>query len=891
MRSLSQLTKRNQSQGPPALTGSIWPGVAVILLVATGMGSAQTTISQPTTTTLFAGTLDFNTYGLADITSPSSGLILTGTAISKITNKPVRHIWYGDSSNGLCRLDPEVDDPGTAAGPGLGSHHNIIQTCIGTIQAKAFVPGQLSFDASTNTIYAPDISATSKGIVRLHYIPSGNNGQGQVDPIHVDVLMGAQSGRNGIGGCPLVTDPTNGALGAQPTSSSIGPDGNLYVGYKRGGMIVRFLHPATFDASNPNECKNSIQVPLFSADERVGAGHTFGMGWIGHTLFGADNIAPWIKENADQCYTAQNGFLRCGPTGGASATEILAAFVPGPQGGLISDAQYPNFAGNTLYAATLSEITKISNVATLQNMTMSPSYGSTAGGFCFITGMLADPADLANTSIYVGVDCTQGAINGAAAIYKVVPQAPTIPAPPLAPVNVTAVAGDRSATVSWNPTPNGQPITSYTVQASTGGSPSFSVTLLPDPISHIVPSSTVVTGLVDGLVYTFQIQAGNSSGSSPFSNQSNAVTPFAPQVPGVPTNVSATAQLASASVVWTPPAFTGGLSITSYTVTARVGGLSTGITASVAGTQTGAVVSGLTNGTQYTFTVHATNSLGNGVESAPSGAVTPNVPAGVSDVGITMTSPATVNAGSLVTFTLLVTNNSAQPAAQVVVTDVLPTPLVGAATAQGVCIANPGTTTASCNLGALLGGASATITLTVQIGSAPITNTATVQVNDLAGHPLVDPNPSNNTASSTTGIVPQVGGGGGGGGSADIQVTGSAQNGGPAVNSGDTYTWQIRNNTGNTAASNVVFTLNLNPSLAFSSANASQGACGGVAAGTMGGTLTCSLANLAGGQTMIVTVGFTPTQAGTIASFGSATFAGTDTNQGNNSFTVTINPK
>jgi uncharacterized repeat protein (TIGR01451 family) len=890
MRSLSHTTKRNRSHWEPLRSGTILPGVAVILLVAAGMGSAQTTVSQPTTTTLFAGTLDFNTYGLADITSPSSGLILTGTAISKITNRPVRHIWYGDSSNGLCRLDPEVDDPGTAPGPGLGSHHNIIQTCIATLQAKAFVPGQLSFDASTNTIYAPDISATSKGIVRLHYIPSGNNGQGQIDPIHIDILMGAQTGRNGIGGCPLVADPSNGAIGAQPTSSSIGPDGNLYVGYKRGGMIVRFLHPATFDPSNSNECKNSIQVPLFSADERVGAGHTFGLGWIGHTLFGADNIAPWIKENADLCYTAQNGFNRCGPTGGASAQEILAAFVPGPQGGLISDAQYPNFAGNTLYAATLSVITKISNVATLQNMTMAPSYGSPAGGFCFITGMLADPADLANTPIYVGVDCTQGAINGAAAIYKVVPQVSTTPAPPLAPVNVTAVVGDRSATVSWNPTPNGQPITSYTVQVSAGGTPSFSVTLLPDPVTQIVPSSTLVTGLVDGLSYTFKVQAGNSSGSSSFSNQSNAVIPFAPQVPGAPTNVSATAQIASASVVWTPPASTGGLSITGYTVTARVGGLATAITASVAGTQTGAQVSGLTNGTAYTFTVHATNALGAGAESAPSSAVTPNVPAGVSDVGVTMVSPATVNAGSLVTFTLLVTNNSPQPAAQVVVTDILPTPLVSAATAQGLCTALPGTTMATCNLGALLGGASATVSLTVQVGSAPITNTATVQVNDIAGNPLVDPNPSNNTASSTTGIT--AGGGvGGGGGSADIQVTGSAQNGGPAVSSADTFTWQIKNNTGNTSASNVVFTLNLDPSLVFSSASASQGLCSGVAAGGRGGTLTCSAANLAGGQTMIVTVGFIPTQPGTISSFGSATFAGTDTNASNNSFTVTIRPK
>src|SRR5262249_20370859 len=159
-------------------------------------------------------------------------------------------------------------------------------------------------------------------------------------------------------------------------------DGNLYIGYKRGGLVLRFLHPATFNPTNPTECKNSIQVPLFSADERLGNGHTFGLAWIGHDLFGADNIAPWIIPNADKCLTPANGNNRC-----TNATEILATFIPGPQGGAISDAIYPTAPGNVLYFATVSQVTQITNISNVVGMKLSPNYGGSAGGFSVIFGM------------------------------------------------------------------------------------------------------------------------------------------------------------------------------------------------------------------------------------------------------------------------------------------------------------------------------------------------------------------------------------------------------------------------------------------------------------------------------------------------------------------------
>jgi uncharacterized repeat protein (TIGR01451 family) len=184
--------------------------------------------------------------------------------------------------------------------------------------------------------------------------------------------------------------------------------------------------------------------------------------------------------------------------------------------------------------------------------------------------------------------------------------------------------------------------------------------------------------------------------------------------------------------------------------------------------------------------------------------------------------------------------------------------------------------------------------VTVVAGNTAITNSASVQLRDAVGNLLNDTSAANNVASSTTNVTtPTVGGGGGGGGtvSADIQVKGSAQNGGPNVNTGDTFTWQIKNSTGNTAAPNVVFSLPLPTNFQFVSAAASQGTCGGVTSGSLGGTLTCNLASLPGGQTLLVTVNFVPLQTGVFSTTGSATFGGTDTNISNNSFTVTIQPR
>ena len=91
--------------------------------------------------------------------------------------------------------------------------------------------------------------------------------------------------------------------------------------------------------------------------------------------------------------------------------------------------------------------------------------------------------------------------------------------------------------------------------------------------------------------------------------------------PAAPTGVSATAGNAEATVSFTAPTFTGiPAGITGYRATSNPGGL-TGT-----GSSSPVTVTGLTNGTSYTFTVQATNSVDYGPEGGPSGSVSPYAP-------------------------------------------------------------------------------------------------------------------------------------------------------------------------------------------------------------------------------------------------------------------------
>jgi hypothetical protein len=187
-----------------------------------------------------------------------------------------------------------------------------------------------------------------------------------------------------------------------------------------------------------------------------------------------------------------------------------------------------------------------------------------------------------------------------------------IPDPPGTP---TATAGNASASVSFAAPANngGSAITGYTVVSSPAGGV--------DSNAGSTATTHTVTGLTNGVSYTFTVTATNANGTGAPSAPSNAVIPTAPTVPGPPLNVVATPGNAQASVTFGAPTSNGGSPITGYTVTSSPAG---GVDSNAGSTALTHVVTNLVNGTAYTFTVKATNAVGTGPASAASNSVTPS---------------------------------------------------------------------------------------------------------------------------------------------------------------------------------------------------------------------------------------------------------------------------
>ena len=245
---------------------------------------------------------------------------------------------------------------------------------------------------------------------------------------------------------------------------------------------------------------------------------------------------------------------------------------------------------------------------------LTVSFTSSTTGVCTITsggvlslitpGTCTIDADQAGNGSYQAASTVSRSFS----INAVVPGAPTIGTP---------VAGNTQVSVAFTaPASNGgSAITGYTVTSSPGG---ITGTGTSSPIT--------VTGLTNGTAYSFTVTATNAVGTGSPSGSTSNVTPAT--VPGAPTIGSATTGNTQATVSFTAPGSNGGSAITGYTATSSPGGITgTGASSPI-------TVTGLTNGTAYTFTVTATNIVGTGSASSASNSVTPATVPGAPAIGI-----------------------------------------------------------------------------------------------------------------------------------------------------------------------------------------------------------------------------------------------------------------
>ena len=192
--------------------------------------------------------------------------------------------------------------------------------------------------------------------------------------------------------------------------------------------------------------------------------------------------------------------------------------------------------------------------------------------------------------------------------------------PPGTVTNLTATAGVNLVTLSWAVSTGA---TTYNVKGATNSGGPYTT------ITNVTKTSFINTGLSNGTTYYYVVSALNFNGESANSLERNA-TPFPPQPPLAPTDLSAIPGNNLVILSWTASA-----GATNYYVKSATnsGGP---YTTNVNGAATSFVNTGLSNGVTYYYVVSALNLYGESPNSSETNATPAPVPP-PAPTGLTLT--------------------------------------------------------------------------------------------------------------------------------------------------------------------------------------------------------------------------------------------------------------
>ncbi|MBI1351332.1 MAG: hypothetical protein GC156_09455 [Actinomycetales bacterium] len=185
--------------------------------------------------------------------------------------------------------------------------------------------------------------------------------------------------------------------------------------------------------------------------------------------------------------------------------------------------------------------------------------------------------------------------------------------PPGPPVAILTSPGDHVVLLTWTPPlrDGNTPITDYRVQYREVGSDEWQ-TLARAPSTD---TAAAVPGLVNGTTYQFRVIAVNAAGDSPSPVQMPTETPAT--VPDAVTNITREVGDTVVTLSWQAPQDDGSAVVTDYAIQYRTG---TGEWTDLEDEPSVGLsreVSGLVNGTPYSFRIAAVNRIGTGAWSEP----------------------------------------------------------------------------------------------------------------------------------------------------------------------------------------------------------------------------------------------------------------------------------